>query len=96
MRSPVACSLHLEHSGVDTSASHELFMIAFFDETAAFEDNDAISHADGRKTMGDQERHFTFGQFGEAFKDFEFAARIESCGGLVEYKQLCVAEVSAG
>ena len=71
-------------------------MIAFFDETAAGEYDDAVGHADRGEAVGDQESHLALGEFGKALEHLELAAGIERGGGLVQDEKLRVAEIGAG
>src|SRR6185437_40601 len=64
--STITCGLHLKHFRIAPAERDELLVCAFLNEAATFENHDAVSHADGGEAMRDEQRHFSFGQFGEA------------------------------
>ena len=45
--------------------------------------------------MGDEQRHFTFGQFVETFEDFEFRASIQRRRRLIENQDLRFPQIRA-
>src|SRR5208282_6273110 len=70
-------------------------MTSFFDESACFENHDAVGHPHGRKAMRDKKCHLAVGELGEALKNFELAACVEGRGWLIENKQLRIAKIGA-
>src|SRR4051812_40384261 len=46
--------LHGEQFSIQPALRDELVVRAFFDDFAAFEDDDAVGHADGGEAVGDQ------------------------------------------
>src|SRR6185437_16867003 len=75
--STITCGLHLKHFRIAPAQRDELLVGAFFYEAATLENHNAVRHADGGEAMRDEQRHFSFGQFGEALKDFELALGVE-------------------
>src|SRR3979411_2183894 len=71
-------------------------MVAFLNEAAAREYDDAICHAHRGEAGGDQQSHLSFGQLGKALKHFELTARVESRRWFVQNKQLRFAKIGAG
>ena len=45
--SSVTGGLHFKHGGVAAAERHQLLVVAFFHQAAAFEDDDAVGHANG-------------------------------------------------
>src|SRR5437899_6920283 len=70
-------------------------MASVLDDPAVFQHYDAVRHSNRRETMRDEERGFSFGKVCEALKDFEFAARVEGRGRLVQDEHLRIAQVGA-
>ena len=68
-------------------------MRSFLREDSMGKDNDPVRHLHRRKAMGDQQRHFSLGQFRKSLKDFLFTARIERCRGLIQDQQLCIPQI---
>jgi hypothetical protein len=71
-------------------------MVSLFHQNAAFEDDDAVGHANGGESMGDEQSHFALGQFSKALKDLQFTFGIERGGGFIEDEQLRIAKIGAG
>src|SRR5215472_10816970 len=92
--SVVRC-LEFKHLGVFAFASHQLRMVALFNNTAILKNNNTVGHAHGREAVGNQEGEFVLGELRELLKDLPLGLGIEGSGRFVEDKNLRVAQVSA-
>ena len=64
-------------------------------DAPAAENQDAVGHADCGKPVGNQDRHLSFREFGEALEDLKLGARVERGGGFVEDQELGIAHVGS-
>ena len=80
LKSAVVRRLQFKHFRITSAASEKLIVRTLLRNCAVFNYQNAVHHADCGETMGDQHRHFAFGQIGKALEDFMFGPRIQ-CGG---------------
>src|SRR6185437_1480278 len=88
--------LHFKHGGVTATQGNQLLVRSLFHQSSALQYNDAVGHANGRKAVRYEQRHFSVCQFRETLEDLGLAARVQRRSRLVEDQQLRIAQVSAG
>ena len=62
-------------------------MRSLFRNVSVLQHDDSVRHAHGGKSVRDQQRHFAFGEFGEALEDFVFGAGVERGRRLIQDEQ---------
>ncbi len=77
------------------AARDQLFVCPFLDDRAVREDDDPVSHANGREAVGDHHRHTARHQLGEPDEYLILGPRIEGGRRLVEDQELRRAHVGA-
>src|SRR5713101_3329281 len=88
-------SLHFEHFLVPSAQACQFIVTSLFGDASALQHYDAVSHAHGRESVRNKERHFPRRELGKALENLELAARVERRGGLVQNQKLRIAQISA-
>src|SRR5579864_9131061 len=75
--SSVTRCLQLEHLRITSAQAGQRVVISFFRDAPILQHDDAIGHAHGRKSMGNEQSHLASRKLGEALKNLVLAAGIE-------------------
>jgi len=91
-----ASALGIEEGGEVAVGPGEFFVASALDDTALFQDGDAIGFFDGAQAVGDGDDGAATGEVFEGGLDESFALIVEGGGGLVENENARVAQEGAG